>query len=153
MFRFKVILLLSLILSVCPIMSQAQLKKSGSIERVKGFTNGSVSLMKSTTERGDVYSLTLRNNSKFHDDVNLLLGDKETAVKNLKDFSETLKTAKSGEHFDFEVMGLTYTFSYGSTLGKKCFKIWAPNSVSSDYGRLFKATIDDIIKYFSNNGE
>lgn len=109
--------------------------------------------MKSTTEKGDVYSLTLRNNSKFHDDVNLLLGDKETAVKNLKDFSETLKTAKSGEHFDFEVMGLTYTFSYGSTLGQKCFKIWAPNSVSSDYGRLFKATIDDIIKYFSNNGE
>lgn len=104
-------------------------------------------------ERGDVYSLALRNNSKFHDDVNLLLGDKETAVKNLKDFSETLKTAKSGEHFDFEVMGLTYTFFYGSTLGQKCFKIWAPNSVSSDYGRLFKATIDDIIKYFSNNGE
>lgn len=119
----------------------------------KGVTNGSVSLMKSTTEKGDVYSLTLRNNSKFHDDVNLLLGDKETAVKNLKDFSETLKTAKSGEHFDFEVMGLTYTFFYGSTLGQKCFKIWAPNSVSSDYGRLFKATIDDIIKYFSNNGE
>lgn len=29
----------------------------------------------------------------------------------------------------------------------------APNSVSSDYGRLFKATIDDIIKYFLNNGE
>ena len=57
-------------------MSHAQLKKSGSIERVKGFTNGSVSLMKSTTEKGDVYSLTLRNNSKFHDDVNLLLGDK-----------------------------------------------------------------------------
>ena len=140
MFRFKVILLLSLILSVCPIMSHAQLKKSGSIERVKGFTNGSVSLMKSTTERGDVYSLTLRNNSKFHDDVNLLLG-------------ETFKTAKSGEHFDFEVMGLTYTFFYGSTLGQKCFKIWAPNSVSSDYGRLFKATIDDIIKYFLNNGE
>lgn len=119
----------------------------------KGVTNGSVSLMKSTTEKGDVYSLTLRNNSKFHDDVNLLLGDKETAVKNLKDFSETLKTAKSGEHFDFEVMGLTYTFFYGSTLGQKCFKIWAPNSVSSDYGRLFKATIDDIVKYFSNNGE
>ena len=101
----------------------------------------------------DAYSLTLRNNSKFHDDVNLLLGDKETAVKNLKDFSETFKTAKSGEHFDFEVMGLTYTFFYGSTLGQKCFKIWAPNSVSSDYGRLFKATIDDIIKYFLNNGE
>ena len=58
-------------------MSHAQLKKSGSIERVKGFTNGSVSLMKSTTEKGDVYSLTLRNNSKFHDDVNLLLGDKD----------------------------------------------------------------------------
>lgn len=119
----------------------------------KGVYKWSVSLMKSTTERGDVYSLTLRNNSKFHDDVNLLLGDKETAVKNLKDFSETFKTAKSGEHFDFEVMGLTYTFFYGSTLGQKCFKIWAPNSVSSDYGRLFKATIDDIIKYFLNNGE
>lgn len=49
-------------------------------------------------------------------------------------------------------MGLTYTFSYGSTLGQKCFKIWAPNSVSSDYGRLFKATIDDIIKYFQTMG-
>ena len=152
MFRFKVILLLSLILSVCPIMSHAQLKKSGSIERVKGFTNGSVSLMKSTTEKGDVYSLTLRNNSKLHDDVNLLLGDKETAVKNLKDFSETLKTANSGRHFDFSD-GTDIYFLYGSTLGQKCFKIWAPNSVSSDYGRLFKATIDDIIKYFSNNGE
>ena len=146
MFRFKVILLFSLILSVCPIMSHAQLNKSGSIERVKGFTNGSVSLMKSTTEKGDVYSLPLRNYSKFHDEVNLLLGEQETAVKNLKDFSETLKTAKSGEHFDFEVMGLTYTCSYGSTLGQKCFKIRAPNSESSDYGRFYKATIDNIIK-------
>ena len=71
-------------------MSHAQLKKSGSIERVKGFTNGSVSLMKSTTERGDVYSLTLRNNSKFHDDVNLLLGDKETAVPQIRNYAPNM---------------------------------------------------------------
>lgn len=76
------------------------------------------------------------------------MGDKETTIKNLQDFSETLKNAKKGEHFDFEVMGQTYSLAYSTTLGQKCFKVWEPNGISSDFGRLYKATIDDMIKYF-----
>lgn len=135
------------LLCIVPMASFAQLKKTATTERLKSFTNGSVTLTKTMTEKGDTYSVILRNNSKFHDPVIFLLGDKETTIKNLQDFSEALKSAKNGEHFDFEVMGLTYSLAYSTTLGQKCFKVWEPNSISSDFGRLYKATIDDIIKY------
>lgn len=109
------------LLCVVPMASFAQLKKTATIEKLKSFTNGSVTLTKTMTEKGDTYSVILRNNSKFHDPVIFLLGDKETTIKNLQDFSEALKNAKKGEHFDFEVMGQTYSLAYSTTLGQKCF--------------------------------
>lgn len=90
------------LLCVVPMASFAQLKKTATIEKLKSFTNGSVTLTKTMTEKGDTYSVILRNNSKFHDPVIFLLGDKETTIKNLQDFSETLKNAKKGEHFDLK---------------------------------------------------
>lgn len=82
------------LLCVVPMASFAQLKKTATIEKLKSFTNGSVTLTKTMTEKGDTYSVILRNNSKFHDSVIFLLGDKETTIKNLQDFSEALKNAK-----------------------------------------------------------
>lgn len=140
---------IALLLCVIPMTSYAQLKKTATIEKVKSFTNGSVTLTKTLTEHGDTYSVILRNNSKFHDSVIFLLGDKKTTIKNLQDLSEALEKAKKGEYFDFEVMGTTYSLAYSTTLGQKCFKIWEPNSISSDFGRLYKATIDDMIKFFT----
>ncbi len=140
---------IALLLCVIPMTNYAQLKKTATIEKVKSFTNGSVTLTKTMTEYGDAYSVVLCNNSKFHDSVIFLLGDKETAIKNLQELSEALKSAKNGEYFDFEVMGTTYSLAYSTTFGQKCFKIWEPNSISSDFGRLYKATIDDIIKFFT----
>ena len=141
-------IIMAWLLCVVPMASFAQLKKTATIEKLKSFTNGSVTLTKTMTEKGDTYSVILRNNSKFHDPVIFLLGDKETTIKNLQDFSEALKNAKKGEHFDFEVMGQTYSLAYSTTLGQKCFKVWEPNGISSDFGRLYKATIDDMIKCF-----
>lgn len=92
------------LLFVVPMASFAQLKKTATIVKLKSFTNGSVTLTKTMTEKG--------------------------------------------EHFDFEVMGQTYSLAYSTTLGQKCFKVWEPNGISSDFGRLYKATIDDMIKYF-----
>ena len=61
----------------CTYGNLAQLKKTATIEKLKSFTNGSVTLTKTMTEKGDTYSVILRNNSKFHDPVIFLLGDKE----------------------------------------------------------------------------
>lgn len=146
--KVKFLLISILLLCIVPMSNYAQLKKTAATENVKRFTNGSVTLKKTSTESGETYSVVLRNNSQFHALVVFLLGDRETAIKNLQDFSEALKTAKSGDSFEFEVMGQTYSLAYGSTLGQKCFKIWEQNSISSDFGRLYKATIDDMIKFF-----
>ena len=71
-------------------------------------------------------------------------------IKNLKDLSEALESGTKGEVFDFTVCGKKYQLSFSRSLVQKCFKIWEPINVSSDYGRFFKATMDDILEYIEN---
>ena len=81
----KLFLLLLAMLTALPNSLQAQLKKTANVEKVKSFTNGSVTLFKTTLASGGVvYSVTLRNNSKYLDDIVLFLGNKEDMIKNLK---------------------------------------------------------------------
>lgn len=68
-------------------------------------------------------------------------------MRNLHDFSDVLKDRKKGDTFDFTAIGVAYSLSYDKVLGQKCFKVRKPYSTSSDFGRLYKATIDDIIEY------
>ena len=64
--RLIKLFLLGIVLSIVPALnSHAQLKKTANIEKVKSFTNGSVVLNKTTTDSVAVYSVTLRNNSRF----------------------------------------------------------------------------------------
>lgn len=129
----------------------AQLKKAAEIEKVKSFTNGSVALHKTKTDLGEVYSVTLNNNSKLLDDVVFYLGNKEEMLKNLQDLSAALAEGKKGDVFDFSACGRDYHLAYGKVLGQVCFKISTPASISSDFGRFYKATIDDILEYFQEN--
>lgn len=145
----KCILVLTLLLSV-PTYTNAQLKKVAKIEKVKSFTNGSVALNKTIIDEVEVYSVTLPNNSKYHQPIVFFLGSKDEMIKNLKDLSEALETGTKGEVFDFTVCGKKYQLSFSRSLGQKCFKIWEPINVSSDYGRFFKATMDDILEYIEN---
>ena len=64
----KCILVLTLLLSV-PTYTNAQLKKVAKIEKVKSFTNGSVALNKTIIDEVEVYSVTLPNNSKYHQPI------------------------------------------------------------------------------------
>ena len=135
-----------------PVCVNAQLKKTSSTEKVKSFTNGSVGLFKSVTAEGiTIYSVSLRNNSRYLDNVVLHLGNREEMIKNLKDFSMALADGKKGDHFDFSACGVDYSLSFDKVLGQRCFDVSKPYSISSDYGRFFKATIDDIIKYFNES--
>ena len=145
----KCILVLTLLLSV-PTYTNAQLKKVAKIEKVKSFTNGSVALNKTIIDEVEVYSVTLPNNSKYHQPIVFFLGSKDEMIKNLKDLSEALETGTKGEVFDFTVCGKKYQLSFSRSLGQKCFKIWEPINVSNDYGRFFKATMDDILEYIEN---
>lgn len=145
----KLYLLLLAMLTALPISLQAQLKKTANVEKVKSFTNGSVTLFKTTTASGGVvYSVTLRNNSKYFDDIVLFLGNKEDMIKNLNDFSIALKEGKKGDHFDFSANGSDYYLAFDKVLGQKCFRVSEPYSITDNYGRFFKATIDSIIEYF-----
>lgn len=130
--------------------THAQLKKTAKIEKVKSFTNGSVVLNKTFMNGIEVFSVTLPNNSKYHQPIVFFLGNKEEMMKNLKDLSDALESGKKGEVFDFSACGRDYQLSFGRTLGQKCFKIWEPINTSSDFGRFFKATMDDIMEYMSN---
>ena len=147
----KTVILLIVMVMALPIDVHAQLKKTSNTEKVKSFTNGSVTLYKSVLEGGmTVYSVSLRNNSRYLDNVVLHLGgNKEEMIKNLKDFSMALADGKKGDHFDFSACGVEYSLSFDKVLGQKCFDVSKTYSISSDFGRLFKATIDDIIKYFN----
>lgn len=153
-------LLFALVLTFAiPLVSNAQLKKSSDLERIKSFTNGSVSLYKSTiigeasNDTIEIYLVTLFNNSRYYDNVVLFLGEKEDMLKNLQDFSDALKNGKKGESFEFDVWGHKYILSYRLVLGQRCFKVSTPNSSSHDFGNFFKSTIDDIIEYFNNIDE
>ena len=145
----KCILVLTLLLSA-PIYTKAQLKKVAKNEKVKSFTNGSVVLNKTIIDEVEVYSVTLPNNSKYHQPIVFYLGCKDEMIKNLKDLSDALEVGEKGEMFDFTACEKKYQLSFSRSLGQKCFKIWEPINVSSDYGRFFKATIDDILEYFDN---
>ncbi len=146
----KCILIATLLLS-SNVYTYAQLKKIAKIEKVKSFTNGSVVLNKTILDGIEVYSVTLPNNSKYHQPIVFYLGSKDEMIKNLQDLSEALKVGKKGEVFDFSACGQEYHLSFSQTLGQKCFKIWEPINISSDYGRFFKATMDDILEYFSKD--
>ena len=139
--------------------ANAQLRKIANfnVEKVKSFSAGSVTLVKSkittdSVETIPIYSVTLKNNSRYHRDIVLYLGNEQEMLKNLRDFSEALKTGKKGDYFDFKSSEETYTLSYSKMLGAACFKV--SNSLSapsSDYGLFFKSTIDDILEYFDKN--
>ncbi len=144
----KCILIATLLLS-SNVYTYAQLKKTAKIEKVKSFTNGSVVLSKTILDGIEVYSVTLPNNSKYHQPIVFYLGSKDEMIKNLRDLSEALEVGEKGEVFDFSACGQEYHLSFSRTLGQKCFKIWEPINISSDYGRFFKATMDDILEYFS----
>ena len=63
----------------------AQLKKTAKIEKVKSFTAGSVALNKTSLDGVEVYSVTLPNNSKYHQPIVFFLGNKDEMIKNLQD--------------------------------------------------------------------
>lgn len=50
-------IIMAWLLCVVPMASFAQLKKTATIEKLKSFTNGSVTLTKTMTEKGDTYSV------------------------------------------------------------------------------------------------
>ena len=62
----------------------AQLKKTAKIEKVKSFTAGSVALNKTSLDGVEVYSVTLPNNSKYHQPTVFFLGNKDEMIKNLQ---------------------------------------------------------------------
>lgn len=150
---FKYIVVLTAFLCLGSINSYAQLKKAATIEKVKSFTNGSVILHKTIMDGGEIYSVTLRNNSKHLDNIILYLGNKEEMLKNFPDLSFALKDGKKGDVFDFSACGKDYHLAYGKVLGQVCFKVSTPVSISVDFGRFYKVTIDDILEYFQEGKE
>ena len=129
----------------------AQLKKIAKVEKVKSFTNGSVALSKTTMDSIEVYSVTLPNNSKFHQPIVFFLGNKDEMIQNLRDLSAALEEENKDEVFEFTACGKDYQLSFSRTLGQKCFKIWEPLNTSTDFGRFYKATIDDILKFIEKH--
>lgn len=128
----------------------AQLKKTAKIEKIKSFTVGSVALYKTSLDGVEVYSVTLPNNSKYHQPVVFYLGNKDEMIKNLQDLSDALEEGEKGEVFEFSACGENYHLSFSRALGQKCFKIWESISASNDFGRFFKTTIDDILEFMKN---
>ena len=86
--------ILFLLLTMVCLSASAQLRKAANIEKVKSFTNGSVVLNKTTTDSVAIYSVTLRNNSRLHENIVFFLGNKEDMLKNLKDLSQHWKVVR-----------------------------------------------------------
>lgn len=148
----KTVFLLIAMLLAMPIGVQAQLKKTSNTEKVKSFTNGSVTLYKSIIEDGDtIYSVSLRNNSRYFDNVVFHLGTKDEMIKNLHDLYTALKEGKKGDSFEFSASGVDYLLSYDKVLGQVCFRVREPHSITDDFGRFYKATIDSIITYLEKD--
>lgn len=143
------IILLATYLSIFGVTCNAQLRKSVTVEKVKTFTNGSVRLNKSIIEEDEVYSVTLKNNSRYFEPIVLFLGTKDEMLTNLKDLSAALEEGKKGEIFDFQSCGQNYQLTFHKVLGQRCFKVWEEHNVQSDFGNFYKSTIDDIIEYFN----
>lgn len=128
-----------------------QLKKTGSVEKVKSFTYGSVLLTKSTVKDSiEIYSVVLGNNSKYYDNIVLWLGTKEEMLNNLTVLSLALKDGKEGDVYEFSACGYDYHLSYLKRLGSVSFKVRNTHSTSDDYGCFQKITIDDILEYMQN---
>ena len=141
----------SFLLLFCINCAYAQLQKVANIEKVKSFTNGSVVLNKTTVDETEIFSVTLPNNSKYHQPIVFYLGNKEEMMNNLRVLSDALESGEKGEVFNFSACGRDYQLTFGKTFGQKCFKIWEPINTHNDFGRFFKATIDEIINYISNS--
>lgn len=145
--------LFMLLLSGSTYSSYAQLKKTAKIEKVRSFTNGSVILNKIVVDEREIYAVTLPNNSKYHEPVIFYLGEKEEMIKNLVNLSKALEDGEKGDFFEFSACGIDYQLSFSQTLGQKCFKIWEPINTTNDFGRFFKKTIDDILKFYTESKE
>ncbi len=146
----KVVLLILMLASSYSV-SYAQLKKTAEVETLKSFTTGSVALQRVLIEDVYYYCVTLPNNSKYLKPVVFWLGNKDEMLKNLRDLSAALENGKKGECFEFSACEQDYNLYYGKVLGQKCFKVCEPMSISSDFGRFYKATIDDILEYMQTN--
>lgn len=151
--RFIILIVFTLALSAVSPACFAQLRKSSETEKIKSFTNGSVTLYKSTVDGIEVYGVSLPNNSKLFESVILFLGNKEEMLSNLKDFDKALSEGKKGEAFDFSAAGSNYHLLYDKVLGQVCFKVYEEFSTTADFGRFYKATILDILEYFSKSEE
>ena len=151
--RFIILIVFTLALSAVSPACFAQLRKSSETEKIKSFTNGSVTLYKSTIDDIEIYGVSLPNNSKLFDSVILFLGNKEEMLSNLKDFDKALSEGKKGEAFDFSAVGRNYDLFYDKVLGQVCFKVYKEFSTTTDFGRFYKATILDILEYFSKSEE
>ncbi|MBO7225052.1 MAG: hypothetical protein J6V35_04000, partial [Bacteroidales bacterium] len=109
---------------------------------------------KTKTDLGEIYSLTIRNNSKYYKKIVLFLGTKDEMLKNIQDLSEALANGKNGVNFEFSAWGQDYHLVYRNVLlGGVCFDISTPGSTSSNFGRFYKMTIDDILKYLQENNK
>ena len=82
--QFVLLIAFTLALSAISPACFAQLRKSSETEKIKSFTNGSVTLFKSTVDDIEVYEVSLPNNSKLFDRVILFLGNKEECFLILK---------------------------------------------------------------------
>lgn len=151
--RFIILIVFTLALSAVSPACFAQLRKSSETEKIKSFTNGSVTLYKSTIDDIEIYGVSLPNNSKLFDSVILFLGNKEEMLSNLKDFDKALSEGKKGEAFDFSAVGRKYHLLYHKVLGQVCFKVYKEFSTTADFGCFYKATILDILEYFSKSEE
>lgn len=125
----------------------AQLKKNSETGKIKSFTNGSVTLFKSIVDNIEVFSVSLPNNNSVYGKVVLFLGNADETKQNLHDFSVALEEGKKGEAFEFSAVGQKYQLYYDKVLGQVCFKVQEEISMRDNFGRFYKATIDDIIKF------
>lgn len=152
---FRIIFLLIAVIMSSTTDMYSQLRKvenAAHVEKVKSFTTGSVILYKTTVDSISLYSVTLKNNnSTYNENVIFHLGTKDEMLKNLRDLSSALEEGKKGDVFEFSASKNDYILSFDKMLGQRCFRVSKPHSSSDDFGRLFKSTIDDIIKYFDKN--
>ena len=130
-------------------VSYAQLRKTAKFENVKTSLN--YSLRRALVDDVYYYYVSLPNYSKHFDPVVFWLGTKETALQNLSDLSAALKEGKKGECFEYSACGEDYNLYYAKAGGQKCFKVYESISISSDFGRFYKMSIDAVLKYMQEN--